>query len=155
MEIKKYLQDNGIEFKQFNHPPVYTCEEAEKYSEGIKGLHAKNLFMKNKKGDKFFLVIFPSGKKLEIKELEKKLQEKIRFASEEDLKKVLGLTTGAVSPFGLINDDRKVVKVLIDKSIWESDHASFHPNINTETLELTKEGFHKYVEGLKNSFEVI
>jgi len=150
MEIKKYLKNLGINFKEFIHPAVYTCEEAEKYNQDIRGIHSKNLFIKNKKSKRFYLVIMPADKKLEIGKLSEILNDKIKFANEKDLKKILNLSSGAVSPFGLINDKERKTRIIIDKKIWESDFVSFHPNINTETIELSKKGFHKYINSLKN-----
>ena len=81
--------------------------------------------------------------------------DKLKFANEGDLKELLGLTSGAVSPFGLINDKERKVDLLIDKAIWESDYVSFHPNVNTESLELKKEDFHKYIKSIGNKYLII
>ena len=155
MEIKKYLKKLGIKFNIFNHPEVYTCEEAEQYSKNIKGIHSKNLFIKNKKSKVFYLVIIPANKKINMDELSEIVNDKIKFANENDLKEILSLSSGAVSPFGLINDKEGKVKVIIDKEVGESDFVSFHPNINTETLELSREDFHKYIKSLKNELILI
>jgi len=157
MEIKGYLREKGIKFKEFKHPAVYTCEEAEKFHvyDKIRGIHSKNLFLKERKSRRFYLVILPAEKKLSIDELGKKLNDKIKFANEEDLKSILGLTPGSVSPFGLINDKGNKTKIVIDSKVWDSDFVSFHPNTNTETLELAKEGFHNYVKSLPNELMLI
>ena len=88
-------------------------------------------------------------------ELSEIVNDKIKFANENDLKEILSLSSGAVSPFGLINDKEGKVKVIIDKEVGESDFVSFHPNINTETLELSREDFHKYIKSLKNELILI
>ena len=71
------------------------------------------------------------------------------------LKELLGLTPGAVSSFGLINDTDNRVKVLVDREVWEAGIVSFHPNRNTASLELTGEMFRKFLEGRKNIRKVI
>ncbi len=154
-EVERYLRENGIEFKIHKHPAVYTCEQTEKFAESVAGIHAKNLFLKDKKSERFYLIIIPFGEKLNIKDFEKRLKTKLSFAKQEQLKKVLKLTPGSVSPFGLINDKKNLTIVLISKKIFNSEVVGFHPNINTETLELTRENFHKYLETLKNKIEVI
>ena len=153
--IKNYLEKCRIKFKVFTHPPVYTCEEAKKYTSNIRGVHSKNLFLKNKKSKKFYLVIIPENKKVNMDDLGKVVNDKLKFASEDDLRAMLGLSSGAVSPFGLINDNEHKVEVLIDKIVWESEYVSFHPNINTETLEITKDDFHKYVKSTGNKYVII
>ncbi len=155
MDVKKYLKKNSIEFKIHRHEPLFTCEQAKKIINKIGDIHAKNLFLKNKKSkDKFYMIILPMDKNLDIKKFEKKLNTKLSFAKPEELKEILGLTPGSVSPFGLINDKNLQTKLLIDKKIFTSESIGFHPNINTETLELTKENFHKYLNTLKNKIEV-
>ena len=155
MKIKNYLQKLGINFKEFKHPAVYTCEEAEKYNKNIRGIHSKNLFLKNRKSKRFYLVILPADKKLDLDELGKKISDNLKFAKENDLKEILGVKSGAVSPFGLINDKKNKVIAVIDSKVWNPEYVSFHSNINTETLELTKSDFHKYINSLKNELKIL
>ncbi len=154
-EIKQYLKEIGIEFKTFHHPPLFTCEQAENYNKEIKGIHSKNLFVKNRKAANFYLVIIQAFEKLNLKEFESLLNEKLAFANEKELKNILNLTTGAVSPFGLINDKENKTILIIKKQVWNSDFLSFHPNINTETLELTGRDFQKYIKSLNNKLVII
>lgn len=157
MEITEYLKSHGIMFVPYEHTAVFTCEEAEKCREyqKIRGVHSKNLFLKDRKGKRFYLVILPVDKKLELSEIERISGGKIKFANEEELQSILGLTRGAVSPFGLINDAEHKVTVYIDKIVWEAEYVSFHPNVNTKTLELEGKGFHKYLESVGNKFLLI
>ncbi len=155
MEIKQYLQKLKINFKTILHPAVYTCEQAKAHDSELRGIHSKNLFLKSKISDKFYLIIIPADEKLNIKQFESLLKDKLTFANETDLKQILSLTPGAVSPFGLINDKESKTSIIISKKIWNSDYVSFHPNINTETLELKSEDFHKYISSLKNKLIII
>jgi len=155
MDVKNYLKKLNISFKEFNHPSVYTCEEAEEYNKNIRGIHSKNLFIKDRKSKKFYLVILPADKQLKLEDLEKILGVKLKFANKEDLKKTLNLESGAVSPFGLINDNLAQVQLILDKDISTSDYVSFHPNINTQTFEISKEDFNKYLNSLKNEVKII
>jgi len=155
MDIKRYLKQLEAEFKTFKHPPVFTCEEAEKYSNNIRGIHSKSLLLKGKKSEKFYLVIIPANERLDTKKLSELTNNNLEFADDKDLTKVFGVSVGAVSPFALINDKKTSINILIDKDIWNSDFVSFHPNINTETLELTSPDFHKYINSLKNNLKII
>jgi len=157
MEVKDYLSNKGITFKEFKHPAVFTCEDVEGLEEckGIRGVHSKNLFLKDRKSRNFYLVIMPAEKKLELGKLEELFGEKIKFANPADLKSILGLEPGSVSPFGLINDVEAKVKLVVDKDIWGSEFVSFHPNINTATLELAQQEFRKYLDSLKNEKKVV
>jgi len=152
---KIYLKKLGIKFIEHSHPAVYTCEQAEKYHKTIKGIHSKSLFLKSKKQEKYYLMIMPCRERLDIKKLEVYLNEKLTFADEKELKEILGLTPGSVSPFGLLNDSKHQVFILINKEVWESKIVNFHPNINTQSLEFSGKDFQKYIKSLKNKFEII
>lgn len=156
-KIKQYLKDHNIDFTTYEHEPVFTCEQAENsqgYNE-IKGTHAKNLFIKDRRAKNFYLIILPFSKQFSIKEFEQSLNQKLKFANEKELLEILDITPGAVSILGLINDTENKVKVFIDKSVYESDFVSFHPCINTETLGFSKANFQKYLDSIKNKIEVI
>ena len=155
MEIKKYLSDLGIDFKEFLHPAVYTCEDAEKHTSEVRGDHLKSLLIKDRNSKKFYLVILPADEKLDMKSLGKTLDEKIKFANEDNLKGLLNVEPGSVSPFGLIYDKEHKIKIVIRKDIWDSEFVSFHPNTNTATLELSGEDFRKYVKSLGNELMLV
>ncbi len=145
-EVLRVLQELGIPFARHEHPPVYTVAEAERYWEGIEGAHCKNLFLRNQKGDRHFLVILEHERRLDIRRLGEILQVgKLSFASDERLAKYLGLASGAVSAFGLINDRSREVEVVVDESLKEAGQINFHPNVNTATLTIAFEDFLKFL----------
>ena len=145
-EVLRVLQELGIPFARHEHPPVYTVAEAERYWEGIEGTHCKNLFLRNQKGNRHFLVVLESKRRLDMRRLGEALQEgKLSFASEERLAKYLGLSSGAVSAFGLINDRGHEVQVVLDESLKQSGSINFHPNVNTATLTVSFEDFLKFL----------
>jgi len=145
-EVLRVLQELGIPFARHEHPPVYTVAEAERYWEGIEGAHCKNLFLRNQKGNRHFLVVLEHKRRLDMRRLGEVLQEgKLSFASEERLAKYLGLTSGAVSAFGLINDRGREVQVVLDEGLKESGRINFHPNVNTATLTIAYEDFLKFL----------
>jgi Ala-tRNA(Pro) deacylase len=154
-DVFKILREIGIEYQQYDHPAVFTVEEAEKYARED-GAHSKNLFLRNKKGNKHFLVILEGSKRVDLKNLAKLVGESdLSFASGERLLKLLRLTPGSVSPFGLINDEGKEVHVIVDKSLLVFDMQGFHPNVNTSTLVITTKNFKKFLEWTKNQISYL
>lgn len=144
------LKTLHIEYKEYKHPAVFTVEEAEKYDRG-EGVHSKNLFLRNRKGKKHYLVIFEGSKQVNLKELSNQLNESnLSFASPERLMKYLQLTPGSVSPFGLIHDENKEVEVIVDNDLLKSDNQGFHPNTNTSTLEISTGDFKKFLQQTGN-----
>jgi Ala-tRNA(Pro) deacylase len=154
--VKKFLEEHDIKYVWHEHPAVYTCEEAEKYCSHIPGVPAKNLFLRDQKGKKFFLFVTPAQKRIDLKKLAEKMEtKKLSFASPERLKEKLGLEPGSVSPFGLLNDSEGEVAAYIDKEIAEADTVNFHPNVSIASIELKKEMFEKFLNSIKNRVEFI
>lgn len=154
--LKTWLKENHIKYILHTHPAVFTVEEARIHCGFIPGMHCKNLFIKNVKGTEYYLVTVPSTKRLDFKKLQKLLNSSLlKFASEKDLHQYLGLGIGAVSPLGLANDSQKKVVYVIDKEVWNAEILSFHPNVNTESIEITKENFHKMIKFTGNRFQVL
>lgn len=145
-KVYEVLESLEVSYVRHEHPPVFTVEEAEKHWEGITGAHCKNLFLRNKKGNRHYLVVLESTKRADLKSLEKQLgEDRLSFASPERLMRYLGLDTGAVSPFGLLNDSQKEVQVIIDQDLQEAETINFHPNVNTATIGLSFSDFQKFL----------
>jgi len=154
--VETYLNEHHIKFILHEHPAVYTCEEAEKHCSHIPGLPCKNLFLRNEKKRAYYLCILPAAKRADLKQIAAIVGEKsVSFANVKKLKEFLGLTPGAVSPFGLINDTENSVYVLVDRDVWEADIVSFHPNRNTASLELSGEMFRKFMKSRDNIQKII
>ncbi len=155
-DVYKFLENLKISYKKYDHPPVYTVKEAEEHIKNIEGANTKNLFLKNEKGNSYYLVILFAEKKINLKNLASQLEEKkLSFASPEKLMKFLGLEPGSVSPFGLINDKDCVVRVVIEDELRKVEKIGFHPNKNTSTIVLTQNNFQKYLENSGNSISYI
>lgn len=145
------LENLKIDYKRYEHPPVFTVDEAKKYWEDIGGVHSKNLFLRNNKGNRHYLVVLEETKQADLKGLSDKLGAgKLSFASERRLMEHLGLETGAVSPFGLINDAKKAVTAVIDRDLSKGHTVSFHPNVNTATISIAYADFEKFLKHCKN-----
>ncbi len=154
-ELYQLLDLLKIPYDYIEHPPVPTVEEAKKYWSDIDSGHCKNIFFRNHKGNRHYLVILYYDSKLNIKELEQKLgQGKLTFASDRRLMQYLGLTPGSVSPFGLINDHTRHVHLFIDKKLMNYERLSFHPNTNTASLIIPREGLFRFLEHTGNTWEL-
>jgi Ala-tRNA(Pro) deacylase len=155
-ELYTLLDNLQIHYDYIEHPPVPTVEEAMKYWAGIDSGHCKNIFFRNHKGDRHYLVILHHASTLNIRELEQKLRQgKLSFASDRRLMQYLGLTPGSVSPFGLINDHTRHVHLFIEKTLLGYERLSFHPNTNTASLIIPREGLFRFLAHTGNSYEFI
>jgi Ala-tRNA(Pro) deacylase len=146
-KVLEILDKLGIEYTRREHPPVFTVEQAEKHWTEIDGAHCKNLFLRNKKGNRHYLVILLSRKQADLRGLNEKLgEDRLSFGSPDRLKKYLGLEPGSVSPFGLINDLGKQVIVVVDQDLRREARVNFHPNVNTSTVGISTADFEKFLD---------
>ena len=141
----------GIPYERHEHPPVFTVEQALEHWAGIDAAHCKNLFLRNKKGDRHYLVVAAHTTPIDIGAIAGRIGEgRLSFASAERLAAHLGLTPGAVSPFGLINDGARSVRVLLDSSLKQAPRVGFHPNVNTATVVLAYADFERFLASRGN-----
>ena len=151
-----YLNEHNIPYEIHEHPPLPTVEEALPYWEPIDATHCKNLFFRNHKGNRHYLVILDHRRQLIIRDLEQRLKQgKISFASPKRMERYLGLGGGSVSAFGIINDHENHVHLFLDNRLKDAKRISFHPNENTATFVISFASFIKFLESSGNSYEFI
>lgn len=156
MTTVEFLKQHEIPYTSYTHPAVFTTAEAAIHCAHVPGLDCKNLFLKDKGSERFFLITIPSSKRLNIKALASTLGVKeLRFGNEEELWRVLKIKPGAVSPLGLINDEEKRATFIIDQEVWDVDELNIHPNVNTESLVFTREAFHALVQAMGHPYRVL
>lgn len=154
--VYEALDSLGIAYTRHEHPPVFTVEEAERHWEHIEATHCKNLFVRNKKGNNHYLVIVERSKSVDLKRLAVLLgDDRLSFASSDRLERLLGLSPGAVSPFGLLNDAARAVTVVLDKQVTEASRVAFHPNANTATVALSFADFNRFLASCGHRVRVL
>ena len=138
-EFLHFMDDNQFIYQRLEHPAVFTCEEADRYHAGIEAVHTKNLFLCDKKKRHFFLVVTSCEKTVSLDSLAVRFGvSHLRFASEANLEKMLGVGKGSVTMMGLVNDSEHRVALWIDREIWAGERFLSHPLVNTATLVLSK-----------------
>ena len=145
-----------IHYERHEHPAVFNSEDAAKYWDPIPGVQCKNLFLRNKKGDRHYLVIVGIGKRVDLRELVKIVgDDRLSFGSPDRLMARLGLTPGSVSPFGLINDTNGSVRVLMDADLRGAQRLIFHPNINTASVVVSWTDLERFFATRRNSVRTV
>ena len=138
-EFLEFMDVNGFVYERIEHPAVFTCAESELHRPAVPAVSTKNLFLCDKKARRFFLAVTACEKTVKLDALAAQLGVgNVRFASEENLMRLLGVTRGAVTMMGLANDTEHVVELWIDAEIWQGEYFLSHPLVNTATLILTK-----------------
>ncbi len=156
IDIYKFLAQNNIPFERYDHPPVFTCDEAARLVPDLDAAQTKNLFLRDNKGRRHFLVIVGYDKAVHLKALRDVIgSSKLSFGSAERLFKHLGVTPGAVTLLALINDTNKDVELVFDKELWQAKAFRFHPLVNTSTLVISHEGIERFLDGTGHNVQVV
>ncbi|MBL0346208.1 prolyl-tRNA synthetase associated domain-containing protein [Candidatus Villigracilis affinis] len=138
-EFLEFMDANGFVYERLEHPAVFTCAEADLHHAGVEAVSTKNLFLCDKKARRFFLAVTACEKTVKLDELTSQLGvAHLRFGSEENLMRLLGVTRGSVTMMGLANDSEHAVELWIDDEIWRGEQFLCHPLVNTATLILSK-----------------
>jgi Ala-tRNA(Pro) deacylase len=146
MNIYEFLRAHEIPFERYDHEAVFTCEQADSLPIPGASAKTKNLFLRDRKGRRHFLVTVDAEKSVDIKALEELLAAKgLSFASAERLGRFLGLTPGSVTLLGVINDARGDVEVVVDEDLWQCDFLQCHPLVNTSTLVMSMDGVRRFL----------
>lgn len=155
-EIKVFLEEKQLPHEWVEHPAVYTIAEMDVL--GLEDMQeiAKNLFLRDQKGKRHFLVVVRADKQVDLKELGEKLGGvRLSFASEERLWKYLGLKKGSVSPLGILNDDACAVEVYFDAALCAQARIGVHPNENTASVYLAPQLLLELIQAHGNSLQVM
>ncbi len=149
--IYNFLNTNGILYSRVDHPPVATCEDARRLLPPMEGSETKNLFLRDPKGRRHFLVSISSRHRVDLDALSDLLGAgRLGFASAERLKKHLGVEPGAVTLLAAINDTEQKVEIIVDESLWQSSSLQCHPLVNTSTLVIKTTEVARFLELTKH-----
>ncbi len=155
--VLERLKNLNINYKIVEHTPVYTIDEMDELGDIFDGAKiCKNLFVRDQKGKKHFLIVVPEEKRVPLADVSSKIgSTKLSFASEERLMKYLKLTPGAVTPLAVINDENSEVEVILDEELKNEKILGVHPCENTATILLTIQDLEKYINSCNNKYRYI
>jgi len=146
IELLAYLDELGIDHDTVDHPPVYTVEEAKRLRGTLPGANCKSLFLKNKKGQMWLLVV-SEDHRVDLARLADSLGSKrLSLASPRRLMEHLGVIPGAVSPFAVINDPAAEVAVVVAADVLRHETLNFHPLVNHRTTAISSDDFLRFLE---------
>lgn len=148
------LDELKIEYKMITHEAVTTIEEMDALGIFTDGEVCKNLFLRNANGKIHYLVCCLKDKKVDLLNLREQIgSSRLSFGSDERLMKHMGLKQGAVSPFGIINNEDHQVEVVLDKDIMSTDSlVGFHPNDNTAFVWIKADDLIKFIKHYGNDY---
>lgn len=135
-ELLALLDRLGIPYVRHAHEAVFTVAESSAKVDAIPGAHTKNLFLKEKKGG-FWLISCRGDRRVKVRDIAREAGGKNpSFGNEEDLMRLIGVRPGSVTPFGLVNDRGREVRLILDAEMMQAEFVNFHPLRNDATLQL-------------------
>ena len=149
------LDELGIVHTTFEHPPVYTVEEARQHTAHLPGGHCKSLFLKDKK-ERLWLLVCLDRRRIDMSRLARAIgSARLSFGRPERLEAVLGIAPGAVTPFALINDRAHQVQPLLDRAMLEYAQLNYHPLTNAATTTIAARDLVRFIEACGHEPRVI
>jgi Ala-tRNA(Pro) deacylase len=156
MDLESFLREHGISAVRHAHPTVMTVEESERLVPKLPGAKTKNLFLRDKKGLRHFLVTVPHDLAVDLAALGATLDAgRLGFASPERMAKHLGITPGSVSLLALVNDRDGAVEFIIDRALWDAEAVQAHPLINDATMVITHADLERFLDATRHVPRVI
>lgn len=156
-EVYNFIKNKNIWYEITEHEAVYNMEELSNINLPYKGRDAKNIFVRDDKKENYYLITTKGNKRINLKEFKNKYNTRnLTFASPEDLKNILNLTPGSVSPLGLLNDKEHKVIFYIDKELLNDNGIiGVHPNNNTATIWLKTNDLINIIKEHKNLVNIV
>lgn len=145
----------GIATVSHRHPPLHTVEESRRLRGDLPGGHCKSLFFKDAKGA-LWLVVTLEDRALDLKRLHRHIgAARLSFAKPELLMEVLGVSPGAVTPFALINDTERRVKVVLDAEMLSRAPLNYHPLTNEATTAIAPVDLERFIIACGHTFQLL
>ena len=141
-EVYARLEAMGIAYQAVEHAPVHTIEDCA-VAEALLGARMpKNLFLTPRNQSAFYLLLVRGEAEFRTADISKQIgSSRLSFASPEKLMAMMRTLPGAISPMGLLFDEARQIRLLVDRALWEEPALVFHPCVNTASLRLSREDF--------------
>ena len=153
IDVYQFLADHQIDYQRHDHPPVFTVADVERLVPPLPAVKTKNLFLRDKKGKRHFLVVVPAQKRVNIKALGGVIGAgRLSFGSPDRLKRYLGVDPGSVTILAIIQDTAHAVEVFIDEDLTQEAAFQFHPLVNTSTLVISRDNLLRFLDAAGYEF---
>lgn len=152
-EAYQVLKDLAIPYQQLDHVPITSVANL---GFTLPGQQVKNLFLKNKKGRQFYLVLLHDEKQADLNRLAESLGEKkLSFAHDDQVRELLRVEPGTITPLSLMFDNEQKIQLIVDSAVDQSTTIGVHPFVNHITLNIAFKDFQRFLKAYQHDFRVI
>ena len=146
-DLYALLDTLRIPFQRIEHPALDRIADFDQAGISLPGQGIKNLFLRDRKGKRYFLLVVGAYKTVDLERLAAQIDvNRLGFASSERLEQFLRVKPGSVTPFGLINDGEQAVELLLDDGLDPDKLVGFHPLVNNSTVCLSYADFLRFID---------
>lgn len=143
------LDQLGIPYIRVEHDHADTMEDCLLIESQLGARICKNLFLCNRQGTQFYLLMMHGDKPFKTKFLSAQLGcARLSFAGGDHMGELLHTSPGSVSALELLFDPENRVQLVIDRDLMEDTYISGHPGLSTATVRLAREDMLKYVSAV-------
>ncbi len=144
--ICQELMADGVLFELYEHPPVFTVEEGLHIMGSMPGHGTKNLFLRDKKGEKFYLITVSEEKRVDLKRLADQLHAgRFSFGSADKMQQYLGIEPGSVTILALLNNNAAEIQAFMDDELFNYPLIQCHPLRNDASIAVCPVALHEYL----------
>lgn len=155
-DIYSFLDAHSIPYQRVDHPPVFTVDDIARLVPPLPAAHTKNLFLRDEKGRRHFLVVVGHEKQVDLRALAGVIgSTRLSFGSPDRLARHLGIEPGSVSLLAAVNDPEHKVEILLDRELWQQDAWCCHPLVNTATLVLPRTGIERLLKATGHPYRLM
>jgi Ala-tRNA(Pro) deacylase len=156
-EIYDFIKSKNIWYEITEHDAVFNMDEVANIELPYPQRDGKNLFVRDDKKRNYYLITVKGNKRVDLKKFSKENQiRRLSFASGSDLKEILNLIPGSVTPLGLLNDEEHKVIFYLDEDFFlDNQIIGVHPNENTATLWLKASDLVELIRVNGNPFHIV
>jgi Ala-tRNA(Pro) deacylase len=148
-ELCAMFDELGLQYERHHHAPVHTCDEAEAAIAASDAVQTKNLFLRDKRGRRHFLLVTTCAKAVDVKRFAETADaDHLSFGSPDRLMRHLGVEPGSVTVFGVVNDESHGVELFVDRDVWGGSTARWrcHPLVNSQTVVMSRGDIERFLE---------
>lgn len=155
--VYEYLNSRKISYEVTEHKAVYNMDELTEIALPYADTIAKNIFVHDDKKQDYYLITMKGKKRMNLKKFRRDNGTRpLSFANENDLMTFLGITPGAVTPLGLLNDEKCSVHLFLDRDFLTPPAIiGIHPNDNTATVWLRTDDLIRIIKEHGNDVHII
>lgn len=142
-QVLDMLDENHIPYELHEHERAFTiddCLQMPFIDESV--TICKNIMLCNRQKTQFYLMLLKPLTPFRTAVVSKSLGvSRLSFAPEETLEERLHLTSGSVSPLGLMFDIQHEITLCYEAGVRDTPKIAFHPCDNAATVIFTQEVF--------------